>query len=211
MCVCVLVVVVAVFEFVIVHLYLYLHLPGLPCPYPLGPSTAWSALSCITAAHKWSSTPVIIPLTAWLTLYLYLYLRFCIYIWHHHRPQVIIHSCDHLQAIILTSPSNSCQALATRATWACLVLRMWGGSFKHGFDNCVCDVMQGQQQKKLNLRLLRLLNLFSIASQFYFYQTATNFAKCRSCGFAQSAQTLRFASCPESCCPTHISKCGMAT
>ena len=71
----------------------------------------------------------------------------------------------------------------------------------------VCDVMQGQQQIQTQ-SLQRLL--FPIASQFNFYQTAANFAKCRSCGLSQSAQTLWFASCPESCCPTHISKCGMA-
>ena len=146
MCVCVLVVGVAVFVSVIVHLYLYLHLPGLPCPYPLGPSTAWSALSCITAAHKWSSTPVIIPLTAWLTLYLYLYLRFCIYIWHHHRPQVIIHpgwssTSDH--------PPKSFQLLSSSCNPCNLVLSCFVNvrRFLQTWLNCVCDVMQGQQQK----------------------------------------------------------------
>ena len=135
---------------------------------------------------------------------------------------MINHSCDqpllcsstlgdNPQVIILL---KSFQLLSSSCNLCNLVLSCFVNvrRFLQTWLNCVCDVMQGQQQQKLNLRLLsRLLNLFPVASQFYFYQTAANFAKCRSCGFAQSAQTLRFASCPESCCPascpTHISAC----
>ena len=95
---------------------------------------------CICICHSafvlvFTSTWLALPLSAWPIDCLE-----CLEL-HHRRPQVIIHSCDH--------PPKSFQLLSSSCNPCNLGLSCFVNvrRFLQTWLNCVCDVMQGQQQK----------------------------------------------------------------